>query len=415
MMYSKILSIVFAIVILAASVFLLREDQSRRELKNDFIEVSKAKYGIFNVDVWKEEISKVVASKIDEYQFDPENRKELIKKIESFLYDGVDIVEASYRSQQYSSISRFFQNVVASGTDIFDRIRENIPTIARDIVADLEKPETRAQIKKFIQVKIDEYANQTFAQLDYTDLNRIISKYEKGNQQEVKEYLLDQLALHDQSIWIFKIVIYLGVIALIILILIHKRDSRWKLIAGLIASFVLLFLGLFLPMIDIDARITAFDLVVLGEHIGFENQVLYFKSKSILEVVGLMLSQGKIDIIAVGFLVLTFSVFFPVSKLIACIGILSRKAEGQSGIINFLVFKSGKWSMADVLVVAIFMAYVGFSSILSEQLGQIEKISDSLQVLTTNRSELNTGFFMFFGFVCLSLVLSDRIRKIQKA
>lgn len=65
--------------------------------------------------------------------------------------------------------------------------------------------------------------------------------------------------------------------------------------------------------------------------------------------------------------------------------------------------------MADVLVVAIFMAYIGFSSILSEQLSQLEKLSDSLQVLTTNRSELNTGFFMFFGFVCLSLVVSHKM------
>jgi uncharacterized paraquat-inducible protein A len=33
-----------------------------------------------------------------------------------------------------------------------------------------------------------------------------------------------------------------------------------------------------------------------------------------------------------------------------------------------MVFKTGKWSMADVIVVAIFMAYIGFSGIVGEQL-----------------------------------------------
>ena len=406
-MYSKVLSIAFSLTILISSVFILKNDQSGREIKRDFIEVSRAKYGIFNVDVWKEEISTVIANKIDEYQFDPKNRQDLVKKIESFLYDGVDVVEASYRSRQYRSITSFFQNAVASGADIFDRIRENIPSIARDIVADLEKPETRAQIKRFIQVRIDEYADQTFAQLDYTELNRITTKYGIDDRNEIKQYLSGQLIRQDGTVLLFKIAIYLSLVGLVVILLTRKRVSKSELIAALTSSIILLFLGLFLPMIDIDARISKFNLVVLGEHIGFENQILYFKSKSILEVVGLMLSQGKPDIIAVGFLVLTFSVLFPFAKLISCIGILAGKLKDQA-IVEFLVFKSGKWSMADVLVVAIFMAYVGFSSILTEQLGQLEKISESLEVLTTNRSELNTGFFMFFGFVCLSLVITGK-------
>ena len=40
-------------------------------------------------------------------------------------------------------------------------------------------------------------------------------------------------------------------------------------------------------------------------------------------------------------------------------------------IVRFLVFKSGKWSMADVMVVAIFMSYIGFTGIISSQLGPV--------------------------------------------
>lgn len=409
-MLSRILSIALVLTIATSSILLLRQDQERRSTKIDFIEVSKAKYGLFNIDVWKAKISGIIANKIDEFQFDPKNKKELIKKIEGFLYDGVDLLETSYKSQQYSSITRFFQNAVASGIDVFDRIRENVPSIAVDIVEDLEKPETRAKIKEFINVKIDQYADETFAQVDYTELNRILLKYEKQDLEEVKEFLSGRYENQTHASWVYKLLIYISTLAFAVLLFLQIEKTKVLLVAALIVSINLLFLGLFLPMIDIDARISQFDLVVLGEHIDFQSQVLYFKSKSILEVVGLMLSQGKIDIIVVGFLVLTFSVLFPVTKLISCFGLLIGKLKNETRIVYFMVFKSGKWSMADVLVVAIFMAYVGFSSILSEQLSQLDKLSDSLQVLTTNESELNTGFFMFFGFVCLSLVVSDKIK-----
>ena len=411
-MQSKILSIVLSVTILISLFFLLKKEQSRRVVKSDFIEVSKAKYGIFNVDIWKEKISEIIANKIDEFQFDPENKEQLIKKLERFLYDGVDLLETSYKSQQYSSISRFLQNAVASSIDVFDRIRENIPALATDIVNDLEKPETRAKIKQFIEVKIDQYADETFARVDYTTLNRILQKYEAQDYQQAKEYLHGQLNDHTQSAWIFKVIVYICTLGFIALVLGTKENSKVVLMASLVACMGLLLMGLLLPMIDIDARITEFDLVILDEHVHFRNQVLYFKSKSILEVVGLMFSQGRVDIVVVGFLVLTFSVLFPATKIISCFNYLISKSRNHSRLTDFFVFKSGKWSMADVLVVAIFMAYVGFSSILSEQLGQLEKLSDSLQVLTTNRSELNAGFFMFFGFVCLSLVVSDRIKKV---
>ncbi|MEO9485681.1 MAG: paraquat-inducible protein A [Ekhidna sp.] len=411
-MKSKVLSIFFTLAILTASVFLVRSEQSRRVLKADFIEVSKAKYGIFNIDVWKEKIAEIVANKIDEFQFDPKNKKELIEKIESFLYQGVDYLEITIKSQQYSSVRGFFKNAFASGLNVFDDIRGNVPALAKSIVNDLEKPETRAKIKAFIKLKIDQYADETFAQVDYTERNRILLKYEQNSVTEAAEQLSVQLQTSSESAWAYKVGIYISVLSLMLIILVSKGERlKAELMTALIACVALLSLGLFLPMIDIDARITEFDLVVLDEHIGFQNQILYFKSKSILEVVGLMLSQGQIDVVAVGFLVLSFSVLFPMAKIIACFSFLINKRENHSRVIRFFVFKSGKWSMADVLVVAIFMAYIGFSSILSEQLNQLEKISDSLQILTTNRSELNTGFFMFFAFVCLSLIVSDRINR----
>ncbi len=68
--------------------------------------------------------------------------------------------------------------------------------------------------------------------------------------------------------------------------------------------------GLLLPMIEIDARISSIRFTLLGESILFEDQVLYYKSKSILQVVSLMLTQRRLDVLFVGLLVLLFSVLF---------------------------------------------------------------------------------------------------------
>jgi hypothetical protein len=56
-----------------------------------------------------------------------------------------------------------------------------------------------------------------------------------------------------------------------------------------------------------------------------------------------------------------------------------------------MVFKTGKWSMADVMLVAIFMAYIGFSEIAGEQLRQLEGMTTNMEVLTTNKSNLQIG------------------------
>ena len=75
-----------------------------------------------------------------------------------------------------------------------------------------------------------------------------------------------------------------------------------------------------------------------------------------------------------------------------------------------MIFKTGKWSMADVMVIAIFMAYIGFSGIITEQLNQIESITQNLDILTTNQSSLMIGFYAFTAFAILSLLVSHKLQ-----
>jgi hypothetical protein len=196
------------------------------------------------------------------------------------------------------------------------------------------------------------------------------------------------------------------------MLFVFKESSNLKITIYVLAAVHLLALGVFLPMIDIDARIASMELQLMGEAISFKDQVLYYKSKSIMEVSSIMLSQGKTKVMLVGILVLLFSVIFPVSKLISSLLLIFKRSLQRNKIIHFLVFKSGKWSMADVMVVAIFMSYIGFTGIISNQLKQLENSIESLEVLSTNKSELQNGFFFFMGFVIMSIFISQRIQKL---
>ncbi len=407
-------SIVLAFVLtISVSLFWITTVEFQiRELKSDFVEVSKAKYGMFNVDRWKVIVTEIVQSKIEEFQLTEENKEVLRDKISVFLHEAINNYEEDFyeaESQKFFSGKALFAGI----TNGFGRLRKDIPRMTESIIYQMEEPETRERLKLFSEEMINQYADNTFSDVDYTVLDRILAKYEIMEIDEAKTTINELQINANDSIALFKWIIYGLIAALFVWLLLYNGFSSFDLKAiCLLAAFVL-FAALLLPMIDIDARVSEFKFHVLGEPVSFSDQVIYFKSKSILEVVWLMISQGKIDILIVGFLVLTFSVLFPVTKLILTFAASGKQEILENKLVKFFVLKSGKWSMADVMVVAIFMSYIGFSSILTEQLRQLENLGQKLEILTTNQSLLNTGFFLFTLFVMLSIGISNRIQTIQ--
>lgn len=256
------------------------------------------------------------------------------------------------------------------------------------------------------------YTDSTFQKINYSTYSTIVAKYNADTGEDCKEIITTKLETINGKQNSVNLVLLVAFACVLLMIFFQKKHSNLKVTLYILAALHLLVLGVFLPMIAIDARISSMDLQLMGESISFTDQVLYYKSKSIMEVSKVMLSQGKIKVMAVGILVVLFSVIFPVSKLISSLLLLFKRSLHTNKIVRFLVFKSGKWSMADVLVVAIFMAYIGFTGIISSQLGQLENSIQNLDILTTNKSELQNGFFFFMGFVILSIFISQTILKL---
>lgn len=67
--------------------------------------------------------------------------------------------------------------------------------------------------------------------------------------------------------------------------------------------------------------------------------------------------------------------------------------------------------MTDVLIVAIFMAYIGFNGIITSQLSKLALQSEEVMVLATNGTSLQPGFYTFMTYAVLALFLTGFLTK----
>jgi len=191
--------------------------------------------------------------------------------------------------------------------------------------------------------------------------------------------------------------------------------GRLRTLSLLLFCLVLLAGGVLTPMIEVEARISQLSMTLMGTPISFSDQVLYFQSKSVLEVFRTLVNMGKTDMWIVGVLVLTFSVIFPALKTLAVAACLFRQSLLKSNrVIQFLALESSRWSMADVMAVAIFMSFVAFNGLIANSMNGLKEVGAQL-VIPTESSKILPGYHLFIGFCLASLFLSKKLdRDIRK-
>jgi hypothetical protein len=165
------------------------------------------------------------------------------------------------------------------------------------------------------------------------------------------------------------------------------------------------------PMIEVEAKISRLGMTLLGEPIAFGDQVVYFQSKTVLEVFHTLIMQGRPDMWIVGVLVLMFSVVFPILKIsAACLCLYNPSLLRENQVARFLVLESSKWSMADVMALAIFMAFVAFNGLIANTMGGLKETGAELAI-PTDSSKLLPGYYLFIGFCIASLFLSKKLER----
>lgn len=410
-------------VLLAGEAFFgyrLHELSARQEtIKADHAEANNISYGLLSVDQWRDEVAGIVSRQVKHFKLTSKQKRQLQTEVEEVLYAMIRKAEAMVEKKPQSLGGKLRKLVVKTFVKT-DKIKAQVPSFARSIIAEADNPDQKAKLSdlamnKFTQLQHSESMDST-QRANHTLFNAMYHKYGVTSTDTLNkklDVLLQQLRVEMYRYCFFM----LGCILVVLTLwwLLRKRvDLHGTLfVLSLLFAFILLAVGLSASMIEVDCRINTLDFVLLGEHVKFKDQVLFYESKSILGVVEVLVKQPAVDSIAVGILILCFSILFPVMKLSSTgIHLLSKRKIAENRVIKYFAFQSGKWSMADVIVIAILMTYIGLNGLLDKQLALLNISSHELTLITTNNTALQPGYIIFISFVLYGLILSTILKYI---
>jgi Paraquat-inducible protein A len=408
----KLIKLFVSLIIIMASVILCHQiisnSISNQKNKNDYAELNHVKYGLFSVDEWKRQIFVILTEEINKLNLSRTNERELRKHIEVLLNTLIDKLENKIREENKGSTAgRFKQSLIDSLISPED-IKKGIPEYTDAILHELTKSKTRAQIKDILNKQLKQYVNQTYATQDTSQLSRILLRTDSKDIESARTKLNKAISVkHDLIVKEAVLLIILSGTLFALSGFSRQPLTTSRYIFLVLSLILLLIAGVTTPMIDMEATISRMSFVLMGHPIHFENQILYFQTKTILDVFRIMITHKDIQMKFVGVLLITFSIVFPLLKIVSSLGYyFNYHRARENAVINFFVFKSGKWSMADVMVVAIFMAYIGFNGIITSQFSQLSPSGQELEIVTTNATSLQPGYYLFLTYTLLALLLS---------
>jgi hypothetical protein len=417
----KQLNLILSLIIIVASVVLCQQiisnSLSSQQNKNDYAELNSVKYGLLSIDEWKRQVTEILSEEIDKLYLSKANEQVLRKHIEVLLNKLIDEVDKKIREENSGSVEgRVKQSFINTFINL-DDIKKGIPEYADAIIQELKKSKTKRQIKSVLNKQLENYSDQTFDTQDTPQLSRILLKTDSRDVEAARAKLNEQISVkHGLIIKETGLLIVLSIILFALSGFSRLPLTPSRFIFLILSLVTLLIAGVTTPTIDMEATISEMNFMLTGHPIHFENQVLYFQSKSILDVFWIMITHKDIQMKLVGILLITFSIVFPLLKIVSSLGYYFNYHQArENSVIKFFVLKSGKWSMADVMVVAIFMAYIGFNGIITSQLGHLSSAGQELVILTTNATALQPGYYLFLTYTLLALILSGFLTREPQA
>ncbi len=409
--------IIISVVLIFLSTFLSRNiiltSSINQKNKKDLAELNDIKYGLLSIDQWKKQIAGILSEEIDNLSLKDMNELELKKHIEGQLNTLLTKIDGKIKEGNKGTtkgwIKQKFINIFLSLEDI----KKGIPDYADSIIKGVSKEKTQVEIKNLLKKRLDVYLDATFALQDTASIKRILLSTKTLDIETAKLSLTSKIQESNETIVRNSLILIALSVFFFVIIAMNKKPMELENLVSLVMILlILLITGVTIPMIDMEAKISEMTFILLEHKIQFLNQVLYYQSKSILDVFWIMITNHAIEMKAVGILMVTFSLVFPVFKMICSVFYyLNYRDSKNNSIINFFVLKSAKWSMSDVLVVAIFMAYIGFNGIINSQFGVMSSHSQDLIILATNGTALEPGFYIFTTYAILALFLSGFLKK----
>jgi hypothetical protein len=387
---------------------------ARRQLREDLAELTHVRYGLLSADRWRDILLPILNAQIDGLDLKGQT-KNLRPTVQRSLYALLDNIKTQITSPNPKgpAVPGLGNPLVANMVNLMiASLQPHVPEYTDIVMAELAKSENQAGLKETIRGFLVDGVKKTFSTVDMTTYSSILKRYGCSSGEVCEQTLGKQIEEADERLTRYYLIALASAgISFAVLIVGRSPLSRSAVVVLMLFCIVLLAGGVLSPMIEVEARITRLNATLLGAPIEFREQSLYFRSKSVLEVFQTLIAMGRPEMSAVGILVLLFSVVFPVLKMLALSASLFRPSMLKtSRIVKFLAFESSKWSMADVMVLAIFMSFVAFNGVIGSAM---EGMRDAVgqMAIPTNSSKILPGYYLFIGFCLASMFLSKKLER----
>jgi hypothetical protein len=384
---------------------------ARRLLRTDLAEITHARYGILSAGQWRDIIGPMLQAQVGKLDLKSQS-KSLRPMVERSLYALLDNVKSQMsapdpKTKKPGANPMLVNMIVAS-------LRPHVPEYTSVVMAQLTKPDVQKSFEDSIQGVLAEAVKNTFSPTDMTTYNAILKRYGCSTGAACEETIGRQIDQADARLHrAYLIVLGSAALAFIVLMLGRPKLSRGAVVVLMLFCIAMLVGGVLSPMLEVEVRLTKVDATLLGTPIEFQDQSLYYRSKTVLEVFQTLMEMDRPEMKLVGVLVILFSVVFPALKMLALSASLFRPALLRTNrLVRILAFELSKWSMADVMVLAIFMSFVAFNGVITSSWDGLREMPAIQQVrIPTDSSKILPGYYLFIGFCLSSIILSKKLER----
>lgn len=263
------------------------------------------------------------------------------------------------------------------------------------------------------------YADELNLNETLFDIKEYISATEVERTEMSSGVILNKAKLAEKRSWnnsLYLLIISIGYFIGVLFMLQGKLiDLKLFGISLLALSIVFLVLGVFIPMLEMSVYLNGVNLQadfnlneipLIGDwlpdkEIDLSQKIngkmyAYYQSKSITDLIQILFQSKNY---VVGVAILLFSFIFPVLKLcFSFLFILSKSARNKTLFVNTVSY-IGKFSMADVFVVAIFLAFFSINNI---------------NTGVTTEGNVLVGMYLFLTYCILSILVFLVIKRLLK-
>jgi hypothetical protein len=386
---------------------------ARRLLRTDLAEITHARYGILSADQWRTIIGPMLNAQVDKIDLKGQS-KSLRPMVERSLYALLDNIKTQMTAPNPKAPGKPPASNPMLVNMIIASLRPHVPEYTDVVMQELTKQQTQKSFKDSIRAVLADAVKDTFSTTDMTTYNAILKYYGCPSGAACEATLAQQIeAANKELTHDYLAVLASAALGFILLMAGRPMLSRAAVVVLMLFCISMLAGGVLSPMLEVEVRVTKLDATLLGTPIEFRDQSLYYRSKTVLEVSQTLIQMGRPEMTLVAVLVILFSVVFPALKMLALAACLFRPALLRTNrLVKLLAFELSKWSMADVMALAIFMSFVAFNGVIGSSFDGLRDVPNVQQVLIpTNASRILPGYYLFIGFCVSSIFLSKKLER----